>query len=112
MNYPYDITFITINYNGFAETAELIGSLCQVVRSVSYEVIVVDNHSLHEEGRRLQEAFPQVQQPVEKVVVREDVKPLGLVFTSGNWPATATSYSPAASYAAPRDRLEGPEGAR
>ena len=60
MNYPYDITFITINYNGYAETAELIGSLRQVVRSVSYEVIVVDNHSLHEEGRRLQEAFPQV----------------------------------------------------
>ena len=60
MNYPYDITFITINYNGFAETAELIGSLRQVVRSVSYEVIVVDNHSLHEEGRRLQEAFPLV----------------------------------------------------
>lgn len=60
MNYPYDITFITVNYNGIDDTAELIASLCQVVKSVSFEVIVVDNHSLHEEGRRLQETFPQV----------------------------------------------------
>lgn len=60
MIYPYDISFITINYNGIADTSELIRSLQKVVRSVSYEIIVVDNDSAHDEASRLKECFPDV----------------------------------------------------
>ncbi len=40
-----DISFITVNYNGYKDTCELIDSLSRSIRSVSYEVIVVDNAS-------------------------------------------------------------------
>ena len=37
-----DISFITICYNGFKDTCELIESLHKKLKSVSYEIIVVD----------------------------------------------------------------------
>ena len=40
-----DISFITICYNGFKDTCELIESLHKKLKSVSYEIIVVDNAS-------------------------------------------------------------------
>ena len=40
-----DISFITICYNGFKDTCELIESLQSKIHSVSYEIIVVDNAS-------------------------------------------------------------------
>lgn len=45
-----DISFITVNYNGLKDTLELIESLAQNVKSVSYEVIVVDNASREPEA--------------------------------------------------------------
>lgn len=40
-----DISFITICYNGFKDTCELIESLQEKLHSVTYEIIVVDNAS-------------------------------------------------------------------
>lgn len=44
MNEP-QVSFITVCYNGFKDTCELIESLQTHVHSVSYEIIVVDNAS-------------------------------------------------------------------
>lgn len=55
-----DISFITVNYNGLADTEELIRSLRGHVRSVSYEIIVVDNGSSAGEAAVLRERFPEV----------------------------------------------------
>ena len=44
------ISFITICYNGLADTCALIDSLQAAVHSVSYEIIVVDNASCQESG--------------------------------------------------------------
>ena len=45
-----DISFITICYNGFKDTCELIESLHKKLKSVSYEIIVVDNASREDEA--------------------------------------------------------------
>jgi len=75
LEYKYDISFITINYNGLKDTCELIESLNKVVRSVSYEIIVADNASKEDEASVIQERYPEV------TVVRSD-KNLG--FAGGN----------------------------
>ncbi|MCI1778608.1 MAG: glycosyltransferase family 2 protein [Bacteroidales bacterium] len=55
-----DISFITINYNGYEDTHELLSSIYSNVRSVSYEVIVVDNASENkEEIASLKRDFPE-----------------------------------------------------
>lgn len=50
------VSIITINYNGFRDTCELIGSL-KAHETSSFEVIVVDNASRNEEGRRLKALY-------------------------------------------------------
>lgn len=55
-----DISIITINYNGFADTCELIGSIRNKVRSVSYELIVVDNGSSGNEGLNIKAEYPDI----------------------------------------------------
>ena len=50
-----DISIITINFNGFKDTCELIESLETNIKSVSYEIIVVDNASLKNEYILLKE---------------------------------------------------------
>ncbi|MCQ2238168.1 MAG: glycosyltransferase family 2 protein [Bacteroidaceae bacterium] len=45
-----DISFITVNFNGLKDTLELIESLANTVKSISYEVIVVDNASQNQEA--------------------------------------------------------------
>ena len=62
-----DISFITICYNGFEDTCELIESLHGHLKSVSYEIIVVDNASREDEAARIRELYPTV------VSVRSDV---------------------------------------
>lgn len=57
MDYKYDISFITINYNGIKDTCELIDSLRKVVRSVHFEVIVTDNASREKEGEEIQKKY-------------------------------------------------------
>lgn len=59
MNRP-QISFVTINYNGAKDTAELIHSIQTVVHSVSYEIIVVDNASQAHEAQVLQTDFPDI----------------------------------------------------
>ena len=62
-----DISFITVCYNGFKDTCELIESLREHIKSVSYEIIVVDNASREDEAARIRELYPTV------VSVRSDV---------------------------------------
>lgn len=54
------ISFITICYNGLSDTCELIESLQKTIHSVSYEVIVVDNASVKDEARELQNRYPEI----------------------------------------------------
>ena len=55
-----DISFITICYNGFKDTCELIESLQKKVHSVSYEIIVVDNASHENEAAKIRHLYPTV----------------------------------------------------
>lgn len=55
-----DISFITICYNGFKDTCELIESLHEKLKSVSYEIIVVDNASREDEAAKIHELYPTV----------------------------------------------------
>ncbi|WP_294470645.1 glycosyltransferase family 2 protein [uncultured Bacteroides sp.] len=54
------VSFITICYNGYDDTCELIESLRKYVRSVSYEIIVVDNASRENEAAKIKEKYPFV----------------------------------------------------
>ncbi len=54
------ISFITICYNGFSDTCALIESLHSVIRSVSYEIIVVDNASRQDEAAAIKCRYPWV----------------------------------------------------
>ena len=56
-----DISIITVNYNGLKDTCEFLDSCLQHIRSVSYELIVVDNASSNDEALSLQSMYPQVQ---------------------------------------------------
>ena len=55
-----DISFITICYNGFKDTCELIESLHKKLKSVSYEIIVVDNASREDEATKIRKLYPTV----------------------------------------------------
>lgn len=55
-----DISFITICYNGFKDTCELIESLYKNLRSVSYEIIVIDNASREDEAAKIRKLYPSV----------------------------------------------------
>lgn len=54
------ISFITVCYNGFNDTCELIESLQKTIHSVSYEVIVVDNASIRNEAQQLKNKYPEI----------------------------------------------------
>ena len=55
-----EISFITICYNGFKDTCELIEALHGKLKSVSYEIIVVDNASREDEAAKIHELYPTV----------------------------------------------------
>lgn len=59
MNTPI-ISFITVCYNGLSDTCELIESLQNTIHSVSYEIVVVDNASTHNEAGELQKRYPEI----------------------------------------------------
>ena len=59
MNEP-QVSFITVCYNGFKDTCELIESLQTHVHSVSYEIIVVDNASREDEATRIKELYSDI----------------------------------------------------
>lgn len=56
----FDISIITVNYNGKKDTEELIYSI-QKHLLCSYELIVIDNGSEQNEAAILQELFPTIQ---------------------------------------------------
>ena len=61
MEKQVDISVITINYNGLKDTCEFLDSWIKRIKSVSYELIVVDNASKEDEASVLETKYPQVQ---------------------------------------------------
>jgi GT2 family glycosyltransferase len=70
-----DISVVTISYNSLDDTLRMIRSLKQVVRSVSLELIVVDNASCEDEAAAVAREFPDV------VTIRSE---RNLGFSGGN----------------------------
>ena len=54
------VSFITICYNGYDDTCELIESLRKHIHSASYEIIVVDNASRRNEAQMLSGRYPEI----------------------------------------------------
>ena len=46
------VSFITVNYNGLGDTIELITSLKKTIKSITYEIIVIDNASRKDEIKK------------------------------------------------------------
>ncbi|WP_448137073.1 glycosyltransferase family 2 protein [Sphingobacterium siyangense] len=57
---PYKISFITVNYNGLADTISLLESILNARLSFAYEVIVIDNGSLKDEYSLIKHQFPNI----------------------------------------------------
>ena len=68
------VSIITINYNGYNDTCELIDSLYKN-ETVDFEVIVIDNASKDNEAVKLAERYPQIK------AIRSEVN---LGFAGGN----------------------------
>jgi GT2 family glycosyltransferase len=60
MDKQVQVSFITVNYNGIADTIELVHSIQEVIHSVEYEIIIVDNASRNNEALLLQKEFPEL----------------------------------------------------
>ncbi len=73
MSHRYDVSIITVNYNGLKDTCDLINSI--PYDEYSLEIVVVDNASNNDEASIISAQFPQV------TVVRSN-KNLG--FAGGN----------------------------
>lgn len=73
MQHEYDISIITVNYNGVADTCALIDTI--PFDEYSLEVIVVDNASRQDEAAIIEQRYPQVR------VIRSKVN---LGFAGGN----------------------------
>lgn len=56
-----DISIITVNYNGFDDTCQMIESIQKHIKSASYEIIVVDNASKKNEALLLRKRYPFIQ---------------------------------------------------
>lgn len=76
MNKPL-LSFITVDYNGLQDTIELVESILQIVHSVSYEIIVVDNASRTDDAASISAQFD-----AQKVTSIRSEKNLG--FAGGN----------------------------
>lgn len=55
---PIELSIITVNYNGFADTCQMIESIRKYIKSVVYEIIVVDNASREDEAYLLRKKYP------------------------------------------------------
>ena len=69
------ISVITINYNGLSDTRAFLESFRKEIQGVEYEIIVVDNASMNNEAKMLEDEFNGV------ICVRSDVN---LGFSGGN----------------------------
>jgi GT2 family glycosyltransferase len=70
-----EVSFITINYNGISDTLQLIQSLKHTIKSLSFEIIVVDNASLKNEAELIHDYYSDV------ITIRSGVN---LGFSGGN----------------------------
>jgi hypothetical protein len=60
MKGQYDISFVTVNYNGLQDTMELLESIGRYRdERYTYEIIVVDNGSLNDNISDLEKSFPE-----------------------------------------------------
>lgn len=57
---PIQLSIITVNYNGYDDTCQMIESVQRHIKSVGYEIIVVDNASQKDEAYLLQKRYPFV----------------------------------------------------
>ena len=55
-----DISIVIINYNTFSLTCNCIESIIRNERQTSYEIIIVDNHSIERDSSDFLTIFPQV----------------------------------------------------
>lgn len=53
-----ELSIITVNYNGFSDTCRMIESIRKYIKSVVYEIIVVDNASKKDEALLLSRKYP------------------------------------------------------
>ena len=53
------VTIITVNYNGYADTCELIKSL-ENFENYPYQLIIIDNASPNGDGIKLKKQFPHL----------------------------------------------------
>lgn len=60
MSFKPKVSFITITYNGLSDTCALIQSINETVKSVSYEIIVIDNASKSDEAKEIHSKYPFV----------------------------------------------------
>ena len=59
MKSDVEISIVILNYNGIFHTRELLFSVKEKLKDVSYEVIVVDNGSKNKEYEQLKTEFPE-----------------------------------------------------
>lgn len=57
---PYSVAFITVNYNGIADTRELLISIRAAQLTMDYDVVVIDNGSRENEWDLLKAEFPEI----------------------------------------------------
>lgn len=69
------LSIVSVNYNGYEDTCEMIESLQEHCHDLSYEIVVVDNGSLCNESVMLQQQYPQI------TAIRSEVN---LGFAGGN----------------------------
>ena len=55
---PIVVSIITVNYNGYADTCQMIESIREHLRAITYEIIVVDNASKINELSRIAQKYP------------------------------------------------------
>lgn len=53
-----ELSIITVNYNGFKDTCQMIESIQKHIKSVKYEILVVDNASSRNEAYMLRKQYP------------------------------------------------------
>jgi GT2 family glycosyltransferase len=58
-NSTIQLSIVTLNYNGFEDTCEMIESLEQNA-GLNYELIVVDNNSIQDESAKIKAKYPSV----------------------------------------------------
>lgn len=57
---PYKLAFVTVNYNGIADTKDFLASVERAQLSMEYVVVVIDNGSKQNEWEILKAEFPTI----------------------------------------------------